>query len=223
MKKYAVIVAGGTGSRMQGDVPKQFLALGGIPVILYSLRAFHAADPQISVIVVMHPGFRALWESICTEYKVAIPFEIAEGGETRFHSVKNGLALATGEGLVAVHDAARPVITPGMITALFETAEKYGSAIPAVPVHETVRSLAGGRIHLVDRTQLRVIQTPQVFDLAALRSAYETDYRDSFTDDAAVFEASGRDITLADGDPGNIKITTPADLAMAEYLVRSIS
>lgn len=222
MKKYAIIVAGGTGTRMQAEVPKQFMMLSGKPVILYSVEAFRAYDPLIQIILVMHPDYMDIWNTISFEFKITISVLLVKGGKTRFESVSNGLKLLNGKGLVAIHDAARPVIYPDFISELFSTAETYGSAIPAVPINDTIRVIEGDASRQFDRTFLRAIQTPQVFRTLEIQRAYKQPYQDSFTDDGSVMEAAGFNINLAEGLQENIKITHNQDIALAEVLLKSI-
>ncbi len=220
MKKYAIIVAGGTGTRMHGEVPKQFMLLSGKPVILYSIEAFFDFDPEIQIILVLHPEYREYWKQICKDFKISIPTKIAPGGETRFKSVRNGLELVGDNGLVAVHDAARPVINEVFIRSLFSEAEKYGSAMPGVPLNDTIRLLEGETSHQLDRTFLRAMQTPQVYEISELKRAYEQPFQPQFTDDASVMQSAGFPLHLTEGRPSNIKITSPEDMGLAEVLLK---
>jgi 2-C-methyl-D-erythritol 4-phosphate cytidylyltransferase len=220
MKKFAIIVAGGTGSRMKGEVPKQFMLLNGKPVILYSIEAFVKHDPSVWIILVIHAEYLSLWESLSREYKISFPLQVVVGGKTRFDSVKNGLMLIQGDGLVAVHDAARPVISADYIGKLFSAALTYGSAIPVVPLNDTIRVIDGDTSHQQDRTFLRAVQTPQVFRVQELQRAYAQPYQSNFTDDGAVIEAAGFFVHLTEGLQGNIKITYWQDIAVAEVLMK---
>ena len=220
MKKYAIIVAGGTGSRMKGDIPKQFMLLKGKPIILYSLEAFYHLYPAVSLIISVHPDYVNFWNQLCREHKIDIPHQVAPGGKTRFDSVKNGLALIGDEGLVAVHDAARPVIDAAFIQELYTTAEKHGSAIPAIHLTDTIRAIEGDSSRQLDRSFLRAIQTPQVFKVSELKRAFEQPFRILFTDDASVMQSAGFKVHLAEGKPGNIKITHQQDIALAEVLMK---
>ncbi len=220
MKKYAIIVAGGTGTRMQGDVPKQFMLLNGKLIIQYSMEAFYAFDPSIQIIIVVHPDFTAQWQQLCLEYKIAIQHKVVEGGKTRFDSVKNGLEFIDDDGLVAVHDAARPNIDADFIAYNFSEAEIYGSAVPGIVLNDTIRMINGDSTQQLDRTFLRAIQTPQVFKVSELKRAYKQPFQPIFTDDASVLEAAGFLLHLTEGRPGNIKITNPSDIALAEVLLR---
>jgi len=222
MKKYAIILAGGIGSRLSSETPKQFLLLGGEPLLMHSIRNFYAYDPEIHIIVAMHPAYAGTWTALCAESSFDIPHQLAPGGETRFHSVKNALALVTGAGLVAVHDAARPLATVDLIARTFAEAAGHGTAIPCVPVNETVRSVAGGQISLIDRKTLRITQTPEIFDISLLQNAYRQMYREEFTDDGSVVEATGKQIHLVAGEATNLKVTLPGDIEVAEVLLKRI-
>lgn len=223
MKKYTIIVAGGTGSRMKGEIPKQFLLLNGKPVIIYSVEAFLAYDPSIKIIVVIHPDYMDYWDNLCLKFNISFPHAVVKGGKTRFESVKNGLKLINGEGLVAIHDAARPVITSGFISNLFAAASTYGSAIPAVPLNDTIRVVEGDTSRQADRTFLRAIQTPQVFKVSEIQRAYTQPYQQTFTDDGSVMEAAGFRVNLAEGRMENIKITHLQDIAVAEVLIKGLT
>lgn len=223
MKKYAIIVAGGTGTRMKGEVPKQFMLLKGKPVILYPIEAFFAYDPAIQIILVVHPDYITSWEQLTREYNIAIPLQIVTGGETRFDSVKNGLKLIQNEGLVAIHDAARPVINADFIRSIFSAATIKGSAIPVLPLIDTIRIIDGDTSHQQDRTFLRAVQTPQIFKVLELQRAYTQPYQPNFTDDASVMEAAGFPVHLTEGRQGNLKITHLEDLALAEVLIKNLT
>ncbi len=220
MKKYAIIVAGGTGSRLSSDTPKQLLLLDGKPLIMYSIETFYRYDPGLHIIVAMHPAFMGKWTALCAGSGFTIPHQLVPGGETRFHSVKNALALVPGNGLVAVHDAARPLVTVDLISRTFSEAAGNGTAIPCVPVNETVRSIEKGKITLVDRSRLRITQTPEVFDISLLQHAYQQPYREEFTDDGSVVEATGRQVCLVEGEATNLKVTLPGDLEIAGVLLK---
>ncbi|MFN8135475.1 MAG: 2-C-methyl-D-erythritol 4-phosphate cytidylyltransferase [Bacteroidales bacterium] len=220
MKKYAIIVAGGTGSRMKGDIPKQFMLLKGKLVIQYSLEAFYHCDPAVILIIAIHPDYVNFWDRLCQEHKIDIPHQVARGGKTRFDSVKNGLSLIGDDGLVAVHDAARPVIDAAFILELYLTAEKQGSAIPAVHLTDTIRAIEGDSSRQLDRSFLRAIQTPQVFRVSELKRAFEQPFQPLFTDDASVMQSAGFKVHLTEGKPGNIKITHQKDIALAEVLMK---
>lgn len=231
MSEAAIIVAGGRGLRMGGDLPKQFLPIGGRPVLMHTLEAFERAIPGIALILVLPADQQALWRDLCRQHAFTLPHSIVDGGATRFHSVLGGLRSikasvpsVSPEGslpLVAVHDGVRPFVSVEVIRRCFAAAREHGAAIPVVPVVETVRQLTPtlSSSNTIDRSLLRLVQTPQVFRLDLLRRAYEQPYRDAFTDDAFVVEALGHPITLVEGNRENIKITTPFDLTIAEALV----
>jgi len=220
MKKHAIIVAGGTGTRMKGDIPKQFRLLNGKPIIQYSIEAFYSYDPSMRIILVIHPNFRTYWEKLCLEFKISILHTVVTGGKTRFDSVKNGINILDEEGLVAIHDAARPVINTDFISHLFSEAGTHGSAIPGIALNDTIRMIDGDTSHQLDRTFLRAVQTPQVFKVSELKRAYTQSYQPFFTDDASVMEAAGFPLHLTSGRPGNIKITHNQDIALAEVLLK---
>ena len=218
MKKYIIIVAGGKGLRMGGDIPKQFLPVCGKPVLMRTLEAFHVYDASIHLILVLPVSQQAYWKQLCEEYQFYLAHEIADCGETRFHSVKNGLALVKEDGLVGVHDGVRPFVSQEVIARCYDEALSLKAVIPVVGVVETVRHLTDEGSETVPRDQYKLVQTPQVFDVALLRRAYEQTYTDMFTDDASVVEALGEKVYLVEGNRENIKLTTPFDLKLAELL-----
>jgi 2-C-methyl-D-erythritol 4-phosphate cytidylyltransferase len=218
MKKYIIIVAGGKGLRMGGDIPKQFLPVCGKPVLMRTLEAFHAYDASMRLILVLPVSQQAYWKQLCEEYQFELVHEIANGGETRFHSVKNGLALVEEDGLVGVHDGVRPFVSQEVITRCYEEAVSLKAVIPVIGVVETVRHLTEEGSETVPRDQYKLVQTPQVFDVTLLRRAYQQEYTDLFTDDASVVEALGEKVYLVEGNRENIKLTTPFDLKLAELL-----
>ncbi len=220
MKRYAVIVAGGKGLRMGGDVPKQFLPIGGKPVLMRTVDAFVKAVPDVSVVLVLPVSQQSYWHNLCCQYSCCLHVPVADGGETRFHSVRNGLALIPEgeESVVAVHDGVRPFVSAEVIVRCYEEAERCGAVVPVIPVVETVRHLRQGGSDTVPRDEYCLVQTPQTFNTALLRKAYRLDYRPSFTDDASVVEALGTEVSLVKGNRENIKLTTPSDLAYAEFL-----
>jgi 2-C-methyl-D-erythritol 4-phosphate cytidylyltransferase len=220
MDKYAIIVAGGTGSRLGGEMPKQFMLLAGRPLLMHSIEAFYTYDPLIKIIIALHPEFIENWALLCKKFSCNVPHKIIPGGSTRYQSVKNALSTIHGKGLVAVHDAARPVISIDLISQSFSEAAIHGNAIPGIMVNETIRSIENGKIRLVDRSLLRVIQTPQTFDIDVLKKAYEQSYQPGFTDDASLLEAIGLQIHLIPGDQRNIKITLPGDIEIAELFIQ---
>ena len=223
MKRYVIIVAGGKGLRMGGDVPKQFLPVGGKPVLMRTIEAFRKVYDEIQVILVLPHDQQEYWAELCQKYDFDIPLLTANGGDSRFHSVKNGLALVPAdiEGVVGVHDGVRPFVSEETIRRCYQAAWENGAAIPVVPVVETVRQiLPEGDSVTVDREHYRLVQTPQAFTINVLKKAYLQPYQKEFTDDASVVEEMGHPITLVEGNRGNIKLTTPEDLKLAEVLCR---
>ena len=218
MKKHIIIVAGGKGLRMGGDIPKQFLPICGKPVLMRTLEAFHAYDDAMHIILVLPVSQQAYWKELCQEYKFDLLHDIANGGDTRFHSVMNGLALVEGDGLVGVHDGVRPFVSQEVIAHCYEEAAVNKAVIPVIDVVETVRCLTEEGSVTVPRDQYKLVQTPQVFDVALLRRAYRQEYTDLFTDDASVVEALGEKVYLVKGNRENVKLTTPFDLKLAEML-----
>ena len=208
---------------MGGDLPKQFMPVAGEPVLMRTLSAFHAADPALHIILVLPLDHQAYWKELCEQYRFTVAHEVATGGETRFHSVQNGLPLVPddAEGVVLVHDGVRPFVAPSVIRQAMEVAWDEGTAVPVVPVVETVRQLCPeGDSQTVSRDSYRLVQTPQAFRISLLREGYQQTYQPEFTDDASVVEALGYSIVLTEGNRENIKITTPSDLKYAEFLCR---
>ena len=218
MKKHIIIVAGGKGLRMGGDIPKQFLPVCGKPVLMRTMEAFYAYDADIHIILVLPVSQQAYWKELCREYQFALSHDIANGGDTRFHSVMNGLALVEGNGLVGVHDGVRPFVSQEVIARCYEEAADCKAVIPVIDVVETVRHLTAEGSETVPRDQYKLVQTPQVFEVDLLRRAYQQTYIDLFTDDASVVEALGEKVYLVQGNRENIKLTTPFDLKLAEML-----
>lgn len=215
MKTFAIIVAGGKGLRMGGDVPKQFLPIGGKPVLMHTIEAFREALDDVQIVLVLPAEQHDYWLKLCKDHNFRSPELIATGGETRFHSVKNGLALLPedDEAVVGVHDGVRPFVSRDTIQRCFGTAAEGKAVVPVVPVVETLRQiLPDGSSITRPRNEYRLVQTPQTFPLALLKQAYEQPYSESFTDDASVVEAMGKGITMVEGNRENIKLTTPADL-----------
>lgn len=227
LTKYAIIVAGGSGSRMKSDIPKQFLVLKGKPILLRTIEQFLKVE-ACKIILVLPKSEQQYWlQEIATKYKSSEVFlsnriTLADGGKTRFQSVKNGLsAIDSNEGVVAVHDGVRPIISPELIKNSFVEARKYGAVVTSVALKDSIRQIIdeSKENHAVDRNTFRLMQTPQTFTLQLLKSAYEQTENALFTDDASVVEAMGQKITLIEGDYKNIKITTPEDMVVAEALI----
>lgn len=220
MKKNVIIVAGGKGLRMGNDLPKQFIPIGGKPVLMRTIEAFYRFDPDINIILVLPVSHQDYWKNLCKEYNFTIEHAIANGGETRFHSVKNGLALVT-EGVVGVQDGVRPFGSVEMIKRCFDAAGEYPAVIPVIDSTDSLREVVDeDKSRIVDRSKIRLVQTPQVFDVNVLKKAYQTDFKEKFTDDASVVEAMGVDVHLVKGEVTNIKITMPLDLKIGELIVR---
>lgn len=218
---YVIIVAGGKGLRMGSDIPKQFLPIGGKPVLMRTLERFRAYDDALQIILVLPEAQQAYWRELCGQYHFDVEYQLANGGQTRFHSVQNGLALVPdeAEGVVGVHDGVRPFPSIEVIRNCYETAREKKAVIPVIPVVETVRHLEGDKSVTVPRGDYRLVQTPQTFDIQLLKAANRQPYNDGFTDDASVVESYGFEITLVEGNRENIKITTPYDLKIAEVLL----
>ena len=223
MKTIAIIVAGGSGTRFGAQMPKQFLELGGKPILMRTIEAFgESCDDTFDIIVTLPADQMDLWRELCGKYAFAVPHRVVAGGETRWHSVKNALDsigdLADVD-VIAVHDGVRPLATADLIRRVLDAARRTGSAIPVVPLNDSVRQVVGDDSRALDRSSLRAVQTPQVFDARMLIDAYRQPFDPTFTDDASVVERAGHRVTLVEGDPQNLKITRPMDLALAEYLL----
>ena len=206
---------------MGSDIPKQFLPIGGKPVLMRTLERFRAYSSALHIILVLPEAQQDYWRQLCEEYHFDVEHQIANGGQTRFHSVQNGLALVPddAEGVVGVHDGVRPFPSIEVIRNCYETAREKKAVIPVIPVVETVRHLEGDSSVTVPRGDYRLVQTPQTFDIQLLKAANRQPYNDGFTDDASVVESYGHVITLVEGNRENIKITTPYDLKIAEVLI----
>lgn len=220
MTDYVIIVAGGKGLRMGTDIPKQFLPIGGKPVLMRTLERFREYSADLNIILVLPKAQQAYWQGLCKEYDFKVEYLLADGGETRFHSVQHGLALIPddAEGVVGVHDGVRPFPSIEVIRRCYEEAREKGAVIPVIPVVETIRHIKDGTSMTVPRDEYRLVQTPQTFNIQLLKAANRQPYNDNFTDDASVVETYGHPITLVDGNRENIKITTPYDLKIAESL-----
>ena len=233
MSEYVIIVAGGKGLRMGADIPKQFLPIGGRPVLMRTIERFRAYSSSLRIILVLPQAQQDYWHQLCRQYEFDIDYQLTNGGETRFHSVQNGLALIPddADGVVGVHDGVRPFPAIEVIHRCYETVRTAKAVIPVIPVVESVRRLLHDELSSkgepvtatsvsVNRSDYRLVQTPQVFDIQLLKAANRQPYRDTFTDDASVVESYGQAITLVEGNRENIKITTPFDLQIAEALIR---
>ena len=222
MERYVIVVAGGKGLRMGGDIPKQFLPIGGKPVLMRTIEVFLQVYPDIRIILVLPASQQEYWQQLCHEYAFYVPFQIADGGETRFHSVSNGLKQIPddAEGIVGVHDGVRPFVSEETIRRCYDEALGHGAVVPVVSVVETVRQLReDGTSFTVPRDEYKLVQTPQTFRISLLKAAYQQPFVPSFTDDASVVEAWGKPVYLVEGNRENIKITTPADIRFVNGLL----
>lgn len=220
-KRAAIIVAGGTGTRFGGAIPKQFQLLHGKPLLCHTISAFHANDPEMPLVVVLPEAHMDIWRTLCIGHGFLVPHTPVKGGEQRSHSVRNGLAALEGDPMVAVHDGARPLITPSLIHRCFSEAERLGNAVPVVPITSSVRQVDDGRSTALDRSALRLVQTPQCFPAEVLRAAFALPYDPAFTDEATMVERNLVQVHLVDGDEHNFKVTTPLDMAMAGMILES--
>lgn len=216
---YIIIVAGGKGLRMGGEIPKQFLPIGGKPVLMRTLERFREYSKELQIILVLPEAQQEYWHQLCQEYHFDVEYTLANGGETRFHSVQNGLAKVPDDakGVVGVHDGVRPFVSVDVISNCFETARTKKAVIPVTPVVETLRHIPSQQNVL--RSDYCLVQTPQCFDIQLLKSANHQPYSEAFTDDASVVEAFGHEVSMVEGNRENIKITTPFDLKIAETLI----
>jgi len=221
---YVIIVAGGKGLRMGSDVPKQFLPVGGVPVLMRTISRFAEAVPGMGIILVLPESQHGYWDSLCREHSFAVSHTVVNGGDTRFASSRNGLMAipADAQGLVGIHDGVRPFVSAEVICRCYDAARSHGAAIPVMSVTDTLRLVSpDGGGHNVLRSDYRVVQTPQVFDISLARRAFDRPYSESFTDDASVVEAAGHRVTMVEGNRENIKLTTPFDLKIAESLLNT--
>lgn len=216
------MVAGGKGKRMNSDVPKQFLELHGLPILMHTVNAFFSYSKSIAVILVLPGEDVPTWHALCEKYHFNKPVTITTGGHSRFQSVKNGLAMISStEGLVAIHDGVRPLVSADLIAASYRLAAEHQSAIAAVRLKESIRVTDQDTTRAVDRSSYRLVQTPQTFRIGLIKKAYEIDELPSLTDDASVAEAAGFKISLFEGSYENIKVTTPEDMVIAEALLNN--
>jgi 2-C-methyl-D-erythritol 4-phosphate cytidylyltransferase len=224
MKKYTLIVAGGSGVRMGMEIPKQFLEIMDKPIIIHTIEAFVIAFPDIEFIVVMNPKWYHLWDKVLFQFPIKNSIITADGGPTRFHSVKNGLGkIGNEDSVVGIHDAVRPLIEIDVIRSVYKEAEVFGNAIPVIPVSESIRIKNGPFNEPADRSKLMIVQTPQCFQTSKIKNAYRQNYDEKFTDDAMVLENTGERIRLVAGNIENIKITKPSDVIIAEALMHQRS
>jgi 2-C-methyl-D-erythritol 4-phosphate cytidylyltransferase len=219
--EYALIVAGGKGTRIKSNVPKQFLELNGLPVLMHTIGAFYRYSEKINIIVVIPEDDFPVWQQLCSKHSFHKPVVLQKGGDTRFQSVKNGLSRISGDGLVAIHDGVRPMVNEDIIGASFRLAAVHKSAVASVRLKESIRITDQDNTRSVDRSRFRLIQTPQTFQVELIRKAYESKEDPSLTDDASVAERAGHLISLFEGSYENIKITTHEDLIIAEALLKN--
>lgn len=220
MQEYVIIVAGGSGNRMKSDVPKQFLPVNGLPILMHTILAFKRYSNNLKVILVLPENHFEFWNELCVQYVFEENFTLIAGGSTRFDSVKNGLnSITDAEALVAVHDGVRPIIAKEIIAASFLKASEFGSAVASVPLKDSIREITAAGNNALDRTKFQLIQTPQTFRLDWMRQAFAKGYNPYFTDCASVIESEGLPIYLIPGSYENIKITTPEDLRWAEIFL----
>lgn len=220
MKKFILIVAGGSGNRMGTEIPKQFLELCGKPVLMHTIQVFHDFDPECRIILVLPKDQQPFWDGLCQKHTFSLSHQIVSGGKTRFHSVLNGLSQIDGEGIVFIHDGVRPLVSKETLDRCFNTAKKSGNAIPVLPANESLRKLEGDQNISVDRSMYFSVQTPQTFQSEQILEAFRQNYDPAFTDDASVAEKAGFAINMVEGNLENIKITTPTDLIVAEALLQ---
>ena len=221
MQQYVIIVAGGIGTRMKSDRPKQFIEINGIPIIIRTIQCFIDYNPDIKIIISVHKNYKSHLEGLIEKFSLKDnPIEITFGGETRYNSVKNGLALIkTNDAVVGIHDSARPFVSIETIKNCFETAETRGNAVPCISVNESMRKISNNVNNSVNRNEFKIVQTPQCFQVSKIKTAFEQVHNQMFTDDAAVLESTGEKINLIEGNQENIKITSPFDLLVASALL----
>lgn len=214
-----IIVAGGKGERMQSEMPKQFIELRSLPILMHTIRVFFDFDAGMKLIVVLPETQIENWRALCKKHAFSIGHEVVSGGQTRFESVSNGLALTGDEGIIAIHDGVRPLVSRETIARCFDAAGRIGAAIPVMPPVESLRMITAEGSVAVDRNRYRMVQTPQVFRAEIIQKAYQQQFNPLFTDDASVVEHAGYRIDMVKGNAENIKITLPADLLWAENLI----
>ena len=220
MKKFALIMAGGSGTRMKAEIPKQFIEIAGLPVIMHTILRFEQFDPEIQIILVLPENQFDLWTELCKKHNFTKIFKLAKGGETRFYSVKNGLKMIEDEGIVFIHDAVRPLVSVQTLRNCLDTAIRKGNALPVIPVIDSVRISDNDSSYPADRKKIFLVQTPQTFHTSQIISAYNSVTHSGFTDDATVLESTGVKINLVDGNRENLKITTREDLIIAEAFLK---
>jgi len=219
MKKFALLVAGGNGSRMGETIPKQFIELNGRPVLMHTFDAFTKYDKQIEFILVLPENQVEYWDGLCKKHRFEQKYKLAFGGKTRFHSVKNGLELIDSDGVVFIHDGVRPLVSEQTLENCFNTTIEKGNALPVIPANESVRVVENGKNRAVDRSKYFLVQTPQTFKTGLIKKAFKQPFTELFTDDASVLEKFGEAINLVEGNRENIKITYPEDIIVSELFL----
>lgn len=219
MKQFALIVAGGSGSRMSADKPKQFMLLNNRPILMHTIQKFYDFNNAIEIVVVLPDSQFEYWRKLCAEFDFSINHQVIKGGDERFFSVKNGLDVLSNDGIVFIHDGVRPLVSHQTIQRALDTTLQHGNAVPVLPVIESLRKIDEGGNEMVDRSQFVGIQTPQTFLLSEIKEAYQQNFSKAFTDDTSVLECTGKIINLIEGNRENIKITNPIDLKIAEALL----
>ncbi len=219
MRRAMILVAGGSGTRMGAAVPKQFLLVNGKPLLIHTLQTMHGFDVEMELVLALPEQHFSMWRELCTTHHFAIPHTVVAGGETRFDSVKNALNKVSNADLIGVHDGVRPLVSKEVVERCFEAAEQFGSAVPAVPIVQSLRKMNGKSSIAVNRDEYYSVQTPQCFRADVLKDAYSKATHNQFSDDASVVEATGKDIALVEGNIENIKVTSPIDLQLASLLI----
>jgi|SRR5690554_133338 len=218
MKQSVIITAGGIGKRMNSDLPKQYIPVNGLPILMHTINKFHEFNSDIQIVISLPKDFVQLWKDLCQKHKFKVLHEITEGGAERYHSIKNALKKVTGD-IVMVHDAVRPLVSLQTISNVINQAGVKGAAIPVLPVKDTLRKGSVEKSQHQDRSEFWIVQTPQAFKLELLNEAYQIPYSSAVTDDASLVEALGAQVFLTEGNEENIKITTPFDLKLVEFLM----
>lgn len=219
MKQSVIITAGGIGKRMNNVLPKQFISINGLPVLMHTINKFYEYNAEIQIVISLPKDYIQMWKELCGKHDFMIQHEIAEGGKERYHSIKNALQKVSGE-IVMVHDAVRPLVSLQTISKVVEKAKNNGAAIPVLPVKDTLRKGSQDKSQHQDRSEFWIVQTPQAFKLELLQEAYEIPFSSNVTDDASLVEAFGKQVFLTEGNEENIKITTPFDLELVEFLLK---
>ena len=221
-KNYVIITAGGFGKRMKSELPKQFLDLSGKPLLMHTINRFYNFNNNLNIILSLPEAYITFWKDLCEKHQFTIKHKVVSGGNTRFHSIKNALGEVSGNGLVAVHDGVRPLVSSETIKKTFDEALKHGNAVSSLDIVFSIRKNESHETVAVNRDLYKEIQTPQTFKISILKKAYEQNYEDCFTDDASVVEKLGETIFLTEGNRENMKITTPADIKIVEALLNTV-